>query len=184
MSRLAIGKILTAQPFMIDNNFKRSVIIICDHHLDDGSVGFILNKRFNMKVNDLINDFPEIDSTVYFGGPVATDTIHYLHNVGDLLEESRKIIDGVWWGGNFEKLKFLIDNELIKPENIKFFVGYSGWSPGQMVEEVKSGSWVIGDGFANYVFKSSSDILWKETLEHKGSNYKIIGQMPESNMYN
>ncbi len=184
MSRLGIGKVLTAQPFMLDKNFKRAVIMLTDHNSDDGSVGFILNKRFNMKIDELISDFPEIEAPVYFGGPVATDTIHYMHNVGDMLDDSRKIYDGVYWGGDYEKLKFLIDNKLIEPKNIKFFIGYSGWSPGQLVEELESGSWVLGDGHANYVFKSKTDVLWTETLTNKGSNFSVIGQMPEANNLN
>ena len=184
MSRLAIGKVLTAQPFMLDKNFKRSVILITDHNPDDGSIGFILNKKFNMKISELISDFPDIDVPVYFGGPVATDTIHYIHNVGELLDDSRKIVEGVSWGGDYEKLKFLIDNKLILPENIKFYIGYSGWSSGQLADEMKSGSWVLSEGHANYVFKSKPDVLWKETLINKGDNYSIIGQMPEANNLN
>lgn len=184
MNRLEIGRVLTAQPFMLDSNFNRAVIMICDHHPDDGSIGFILNKRFNMTVNELISDFPEIDAQVFYGGPVATDTIHYIHNVGDILDDSRKVAPGVYWGGDYEKLKFLIENELIKSHNIRFYIGYSGWSPGQMANELKTGSWVLGDGHANYVFQLKPEILWKETLINKGHNYSVIGQMPEANILN
>lgn len=183
-SSLEVGKILTAQPFMLDKNFKRSVIMITDHDSDDGSIGFILNKRFNMNISELISGFPEIDVPVYFGGPVATDTIHYMHNVGEMLDESRQVVDGVSWGGDYEKLKFLIENKLVQPHNIKFFIGYSGWSPGQLADEMQEGSWVLSEGHANYVFKTKEDDLWKETLTNIGKNYSIIGQMPEANNLN
>jgi len=184
MSRLAIGSILIAEPFMLDLHFKRSVVLLTDHHPDDGSIGFILNKTLKMSVNELINDFPEFDAKVYYGGPVATDTIHYIHNVGEILDESREIIKGIFWGGDFDKLKFLIENELIKPENIRFYIGYSGWEPGQLIQELKTGSWVIDFGHPNYVFKSKEEILWTKALENKGKNYSIIGQIPDSNNLN
>lgn len=184
MARLAIGKILIAEPFMLDLHFKRSVVLLTDHHPDEGSIGFILNKSLKMSVNELITDFPEFEAKVYYGGPVATDTIHYIHNVGEILDDSREVSQGIFWGGDYDKLKFLIENGLVKPENIRFYIGYSGWSPGQLVEELKTGSWVMDFGHANYVFKSKDDILWGKALENKGSNYRVIGQIPDSNNLN
>jgi len=177
------GRILLAEPFMIDPNFKRAVLLLCEHH-NDGSVGFILNKAIDMKINELIADFPEFESEVYFGGPVQTDTIHYLHNLGDLLEDSQKIADGVFCGGDFEKLKFLISSKLVKPENIRFFVGYSGWSGGQLKEELKYGSWVAAEMHANYLFKQKQSDLWSEVMENKGDAYSVIAQLPDSFSWN
>ena len=111
------GKLLVAEPFMLDPNFKRAVILICDHH-PEGTTGFILNKPINMKIEELVLDFPEIKASVHVGGPVATDTIHYLHNVGDILDDSVEVCKGVYWGGDFTKLKFLVENGLIKENNI------------------------------------------------------------------
>ncbi len=131
---------------MLDPNFKRSVILLCEHGDEDGSIGFVINKPLEIKVNDLITDFPEIEAHVYYGGPVATDTIHYIHNVGELLDDSMKVTRGIYWGGDFTKLKFLIDSKLILPHNIRFYVGYSGWSVGQLHEEIAYKSWVTAIG--------------------------------------
>ena len=177
------GKILLSEPFMQDPNFKRAVVLLCEY-TEDSSIGFVLNKPLKMNIDELLADFPEFKSEVYFGGPVATDTIHYVHNVGNLLEESVEIEQGVFWGGNFEKLKFLIQSELIKSENIKFFVGYSGWSPNQLDEEIEYGSWVVADLHANYVFKSNHRKLWQEIMENKGDNYTVIAQMPDNANWN
>ncbi len=92
------GKVLIAEPFMLDPNFKRAVVLLCEHQ-QEGSLGFILNKSLDMKINDLIAEFPKFDATVFYGGPVQTDTVHYIHNVGDLLNNSNGIIDGVFWAG-------------------------------------------------------------------------------------
>ncbi|MEL6969862.1 MAG: YqgE/AlgH family protein [Bacteroidota bacterium] len=183
-STVESGKILLAEPFMLDPNFKRSAVLLCDHSKDDGSVGFILNKPLQTKIDELIDEFPSFDSEVFFGGPVQMDTVHYLHNVGDLLEESIEVCRGVFWGGDFEKLKFLVAQELIKPHQIRFFVGYSGWSEGQLTDELNYGSWVLANMDANYVFKSEPETLWQSIMENKGSTYSVIAQMPEDLSWN
>ncbi len=177
------GKVLIAEPFMIDPNFKRSVVLMCEHE-EEGSLGFILNKSLDMKINELIADFPKFNSLVYYGGPVQTDTIHYIHNVGDVLDESMKVMNGVYWGGNFEKLKSLIKSDLIKPQNIRFFVGYSGWSHGQLKDEMELGSWVTDNMDANYLFKVKPQVLWQKVLQNKGNAYSVIAQMPDSASWN
>lgn len=183
IKKLGSGDVLLAEPFLTDPNFKRSVILLCEHH-QEGSVGFILNKAIDVKINDLLADFPDFQANVYFGGPVQTDTIHYIHNVGDMLDNSYKIADGVYWGGDFEKLKFLIGSKMIEPQNIRFFVGYSGWSSGQLHDEMKSGSWVGANMHANYLFKSQSDGLWSQVMDNKGDAYSVIAQMPDAANWN
>ena len=177
------GKVLLAEPFMLDPNFKRSAVLLCEHN-DEGSLGFIMNKPLNMRVDDLVADFPAFESDVLFGGPVQTDTIHYIHNVGNLLEGSVKVVDGVFWGGDFDKLKFLINSKLIKPFNIRFFVGYSGWSEGQLMDEMDVGSWVLAEMDANYLFKSKPKNLWRQVMYNKGDAFTIIAQMPDSMSWN
>ncbi len=181
--KVKTGSILIAEPFILEGYFKRSVVAMCEHR-PDGSVGFILNKTVEMNICDLIGDFPEFESRVNFGGPVATDTIHYMHCAGHLLEDSTEICNGVYWGGNFEKLKSLISSELVKPEHIRFFVGYSGWSEGQLHEELEAGTWMVDDMDANYVFKAKQKDLWKLALNNKGKVYTVIAQMDEFHSLN
>lgn len=163
---------------MEDPNFKRAAILLCDHGAD-GSVGFIINKPLDIRVDELVEGFPEFDAMVRLGGPVQTDTLHYLHTVGDLLEGSQAISKGVYWGGDFEKLKFLITTELIKPKDIRFFVGYSGWSVGQLNEEMEIGSWFTAEPDANYLFKMRSKRVWRKAMQNKGSTFSVIAEMPE-----
>ncbi len=177
------GAVLLAEPFSLDANFKRSAVVLTEHQ-EEGSVGFIMNRKLDVHIEDLLSEFPEFTSEVYFGGPVATDSIHYLHNVGDLLDDSVKISDGVYWGGDFEKLKFLISNKLVLPRNIRFYVGYSGWSSGQLIDELDYGSWVIADMHANYLFKSRPDRLWELIMSHKGDPYSVIAKMPDAVIWN
>ncbi|MFQ5446006.1 MAG: YqgE/AlgH family protein [Saprospiraceae bacterium] len=182
-TRIKNGKILLAEPFMLDPNFKRAAVLVCEHN-EEGTVGFILNKKLDMQVDELIADFPEFDAPVFFGGPVQTDTIHYVHNVGDLLEDSRPVSRGVWWGGDFDKLKFLISSQLIKASNIRFFVGYSGWSEGQLEEEMSIGSWVVANMHPNYLFKTKPQELWQQIMSNKGDSYSVIATMPDAVTWN
>jgi putative transcriptional regulator len=182
--KIETGKILLAEPFMIDPNFKRSVVLICDHTITDGTVGFVLNKNLGLQINELLLDFPDFNSEVHYGGPVQTDSIHYIHNVGELLDNSTKVVDGVWWGGDFEKLKTLIAAQLIEPKNIRFFVGYSGWSPGQLANEMQHGSWVVSDMYANYLFKSKADSLWQQVMKNKGDRFEVIADMSDGVNWN
>ncbi|MEL7123204.1 MAG: YqgE/AlgH family protein [Bacteroidota bacterium] len=177
------GKVLLAEPFMLDPNFKRSAVLLCEHS-EEGSVGFIMNKPIKMRIDELMDGFPEFESEVLFGGPVQTDTIHYVHTVGELLDNSIHVMNNIYWGGDFDKLKFLISSKLIQPKDIRFFVGYSGWSEGQLVDEIKSGSWILADMDTNYLFQDYSKEMWQKVLEDKGNAYSVIAHMPEIASWN
>lgn len=176
---IEVGKTLIAEPFMMDTNFKRAVVGICEYSKSKGTVGFILNKPINMDITELIGSVnTEEKFEVHYGGPVATDTLHYIHNVGELLDDSIKVSEGIYWGGDFKKLKFLIESGLIHRDNIRFYIGYSGWEAGQLKQELLSGSWIVSELYANYIFKSKSNALWQTALDHKGDAYSIIAQIP------
>ena len=188
------GKILVAEPFMEDPHFKRSVVLLCEHN-EQGSLGFILNKELvEITMQELIADFPEFatdldlnySNCVQFGGPVQTNTIHYIHDKGDILEESIPLGQGLFWGGNFDKLKFLITNKLIDRHHIRFYVGYAGWSEGQLAAEVAEGSWIVSDMDANYAFWSArkeQEDLWAKALSNMGDLYSVIAQIPDPKLH-
>lgn len=178
------GKVLLAEPFMVDPNFKRAAVLLCDHDDREGTIGFILNKPLQTNIDELIEDFPEFDSEVYFGGPVQTDTIHYIHSVGNMLEDSIEVSRGVYWGGDFDKLKFLISSKLVRPHQIRFFVGYAGWTEGQLADEMRFGSWLLADMHANYAFKAQAPVLWKSIMNNKGNAFTVLAQMPEDLSWN
>ena len=119
--KLLGGKLLVAEPFMQDVYFKRSVVLLCEN-TKHSTFGYILNKRLNMKINELVRNFPDFDCDLYFGGPVQNDTLHFIHTIGDVLDESHEIAKGLFWGGNYNQLKVLVKEGLITPKDIKFFV--------------------------------------------------------------
>jgi putative transcriptional regulator len=136
------GRVLISEPFLNDTYFKRSVVLLTEHS-DEGSVGFVLNKPVDLSVTEVINDFPDIDTEVSIGGPVNTNTIHYIHTLGDTIPNSVKILDNLYWGGDFEVIKDMISTGLIKGSEIRFFLGYAGWSPKQLENELSENAWLI-----------------------------------------
>ena len=175
---------MLAEPFMLDDNFKRAAVLLVDHNEVEGSIGFVLNRESTVSIDELVDDFPEFKSTVYIGGPVGRDTVHYLHRKPDLILGSDQVADGVYWGGDYQRLKMLIKAKLIDPRDIRFFVGYSGWSPDQLAQELASGSWVPADMDPNYLFKTPADHLWSQVMDHKGNAFSVIADMQDEATYN
>ncbi len=175
---LKAGTILIAEPFMLDPNFRRSIVLLCEH-TDKGTTGFVLNKPLDMQIHDLVGDFPESKAAVHVGGPVGMDSLHFLHNVGNMLDNTMEVCPGVYWGGDFEKLRFLMENGVIRDDNVKFFVGYSGWTEGQLAEEMEEGSWLVDEMDANYLFKVKPFVMWQTVLHNKGDRFTVIAQMPD-----
>lgn len=174
----AKGKLLIANPFMADPNFKRSVVVLAEHNAD-GTVGFVLNHRLDVKLNDVAADLPVFDTHLFYGGPVQMDTLHFLHAYGELVPDCQEVCEGVFWGGNTEALKVLLDNGQVKPDGIKFFAGYSGWAPKQLDGELDGKSWIITPAESGIVFEQNPDNLWRRTLRSMGEEYAMMANFPE-----
>ena len=117
------GKLLISEPFLNDPNFKRTIILLIENN-EEGALGFILNKPTELTLKDAIENYPDFDTTVYYGGPVQLNTLQFIHRAGDIVEGSMEIGNGLYWGGSFEKLRILIEDKLVKPEDFRFFIGY------------------------------------------------------------
>lgn len=172
------GSLLLSDPFLIDPNFKRSVVLLCEHQ-GNGSVGFILSRPLNLKLKDAIPEIEEFDAPLYYGGPVQTDTMHYIHNLGDQIPGSVMIADGVYWGGDFEQVKSMIANGEVSPENFRFFLGYTGWDKKQLNTELNENSWMVKRMDYSNIFQDKPEDLWKSILQGMGGKYKLISTYPE-----
>ncbi len=172
------GRVLISEPFMNDQYFGRSVVLLCEHNTE-GTVGFILNKPMVMTINEAMDDFPDLDGNVYFGGPVQTNMIHFIHRLGEQLPGSIEIVNGIFWGGDFETLAFLIDTKQVHADDVRFFAGYSGWEPKQLKKEIKDKTWIIGEGNVRFPFSKDPDHLWREVLKGMGKEFSVIANFPE-----
>lgn len=172
------GKLLISEPFMDDPNFKRSVVFLVEHQ-SPGSLGFILNRRGNYVLSDLIPDLWMADFPVFIGGPVELDTIHFIHRCYDKLNSGQEICDGVYWGGDFETLKLLINSNQLREDEIKFFVGYAGWDGAQIQNEMEQNTWLVAEKPNNdLLFSSNTDGLWQQVVRSLGPRYAHISNFP------
>jgi putative transcriptional regulator len=116
---------------------------------------------------------------VFIGGPVEVDTIHFIHRCYDKLNSGEEIAKGIYWGGNFEALKILVNDNLISQDEIKFFLGYSGWSRGQLFEEIKENTWIVSDKYhPDLIFSQNEEELWKEVIINLGDKYAHVSNFP------
>jgi len=172
------GRILISEPLLSDNYFKRSVVFITEHS-DKGAVGFVLNKPVELPINEILSDFPIFHAKVYIGGPVAKDTIHFLHTLGELVPNSIHVLDNIYWGGDFDSLKELIEEGIVESSQVRFFLGYSGWSPNQLEEEIENNAWLVTRVESSKIMLADEDI-WKKTLNELGKKYKVWANFPEN----
>jgi putative transcriptional regulator len=171
------GSILVSEPYLADPNFERTIILLCEHNAE-GSFGFVLNKPSQAKITDLIEGMKNFDDTVYVGGPVQQDTLHYIHRL-DTLEDAVEIGNGIYWGGNFEQLNLLLLSQKLTDADLKFYLGYSGWSEGQLEEELKANSWIVSDNVdEKLVFETNPEIMWQMALKAMGGRFSVYSNYP------
>jgi len=178
-TKLSKGRLLVAEPSILnDTSFNRSVILLSEHN-DEGSIGFIINKPSEYTLNDLI---PEIESDliIYNGGPVSKENLYFVHNVPDLIPDSIEITNGIFWGGDFEKIQELLQNDMLKKDDIRFFLGYTGWSKDQLQDELETTSWVVIENNYQNIFDISHQSFWKDQLMKFGGKYQIWANAPEN----
>jgi len=176
----ATGRLLISEPFMLDPNFKRSVILLTEYS-EAGAMGFILNHASEFALGDLLPDLSYADFTVYTGGPVANNTLHFIHRCPEKISDGIDIGNGIFWGGDFETVKQLIKNYSLPADEIRFFTGYSGWTPDQLENEIREDSWIVTDKVnAGSVFSGDEDNLWRAVVIGLGQRYAHIANFPEN----
>lgn len=173
------GKVLVAEPFLQDNYFKRSIVLITECN-ESGTIGFVLNKPVQIPIQDILIDFPEINSPISIGGPVNTNTIHYIHTLGELIPNSLEVKKGIYWGGDYEVIRDMVLNGMVNNSQLKFFLGYSGWSPGQLESELNQNSWMVTDVSAAWIMQNNAEKYWEDTLSKLGDRYKVWLNAPQS----
>lgn len=165
------GSILLSEPFLPDANFERAVILVAEHN-DNGTVGFVLNKPSETLLGELL---PETRSQqlVYVGGPVSNSALHALHNVSSVGGEP--IAKNLFWGGDIDEL---LETKMPNPW-MRFFVGYSGWSGGQLEYELEDGAWIVCDEIdTQVILHADNQEMWREVVRSLGGRFKIYSNYP------
>jgi putative transcriptional regulator len=173
----ASGILLIADPFLKDPNFLRTVVFLCEHK-EEGSFGFVLNRQYENTLDELIPELEGHNLPVYYGGPVQTDSIHFLHQYPDKIPGGQEVLKGVYWGGDFDAVVDLIKSTSIDTGKIRFFIGYSGWSEGQLTSEITEKTWLTVRAIRKLIFHDNFEQLWKDSLKHMGGDYEMMANFP------
>ena len=177
------GKILISEPFLRDATFGRSVILLIDH-TDEGTMGLIINKPLPIFVNDIIKEFKYIDDIpLYKGGPVATDTLFYLHTLANI-SGAIPVSKGLYLNGDFDEIKKYILQGNKVDQHIRFFLGYCGWEGEQLNDELKENTWLVSKEDKDYLMNRDTKDMWKEALEKLGSKYEAWSRFPRVPTFN
>ena len=174
---LGTGQLLISEPFMADENFRRTVVLICEYDSQTGVVGFILNRPVKLKLSDLIDVEENINAPLRLGGPVGTDTIHCIHRFADV-PGAIEIAENHFFGGHFDTIKEKLRSHPDAEESSIFFIGYSGWQMKQLHDEIKDNSWIIHPADST-IFTIPANELWKNILRKMGGVYAQMAEYPE-----
>lgn len=171
------NQILLSEPFMTDGNFSRSVVLLCEKN-EEGSMGLILNKPTEYTVGEVVSELSDFEDIVYIGGPVAQNQLHFIHRYPKRIKGDIAITKDIFWGGELNDLLKKMHNRKIGVEDIRFFLGYSGWTVNQLDDELKENSWITTNCTADFLFSQPPDHLWRELLKKMGGKFREIANYP------
>lgn len=177
MTELGAGVLLIADPFLKDPNFMRTVVFLTEYK-EDGAIGFVVNRQYENTLDELLPDIDGHRLPVYYGGPVQENTLHFLHRYPEEIEGGVEVMKGVYWGGDFDSVINLINSGQADPERLRFYIGYSGWSAGQLEEEMEEKTWVAATATRSLIFHPSAEEIWKDSLKHLGGDYEMMINFP------
>ena len=172
------GNLLLSDPFLNDENFGRSVVLLCEHQ-KTGSFGLVVNKLSILHLGDLVEELSFLEAEVYVGGPVEQNTLHFLYFGSKLLADSKSLGAGLWWGGDFNGLVQHLKVGDLLPGQVRFFIGYSGWDSGQLNTELQEKSWIVYNGlFEQQLFEMPGNQLWKVLMKNMGGDFMQQANYP------
>lgn len=173
----AAGKLLVAEPFMVEYPFSRSIVLLISHS-GEGSIGIILNMPILHVLNSAVPELKDLDPIpLYKGGPLGEDILFFIHSYGDL-PQALPIKNGLYLNGDFEFVKQKLLEGKMSPDDFKFFLGYSGWGPNQLEMELNIDTWVVTEEPSEYVLNQNTETLWSDVLSNMGAKYKVWSRYP------
>jgi len=170
------GKLIVAGPKLYDPNFHRTVVLICEH-TDDGALGLIVNRPTPVEVGDAVPELGELlgpTDRLFAGGPVQPQSIVLLAELEDPPEEALMVtgdVGLVLQGVDLEDLAAMARRG-------RAFLGYAGWGPGQLEDELAEEAWIIEPPTREEIFTLDPTDLWAAVLRRKGHRYALLATMP------
>jgi putative transcriptional regulator len=189
------GYFLISEAEMMDPNFFRTVVLIIRHD-ETGAFGLVVNRKSNLNLGDVLPEYDDARGTalpLYVGGPVQQEFLFVVHSPYDDHAPSAASIEpveGVVFEPAFDNVRELVELEswqrMPKAErpHVLLFLGYSGWAPGQLENELEEGAWILHPARPHIVFHPNPEEGWKDALRDKGGLYRIFAdtdQKPSTN---
>lgn len=154
------GTIIISAPALQDPNFEKAVIVITEYN-EKGALGFVVNKPFPRKLNELVEFSNAAPFALFAGGPVDTENLFVLHRRADLVTGNKYLFSNIYMGGDFQQIVQCINKGTITGNDIKLFIGYCGWDAGELEAELEEGSWIVTTMNEQIIF-SNDDNCWEK----------------------
>ena len=174
------GVMLVSVPFFNDAYFNRSVVLLTDHS-SSGAAGLIVNRRTNLSIRKAKSDW-KIDDKLFFGGPVTMQGIIVLHTFNGS-GKFNPVVEGIYSGID-NTLISMIEYNVIPTMKYRFYLGYAGWSAGQLENELERGMWVVADCRPDLVFSDEPSTVWEKMVMQLGPYYQHWLTVPKTIMEN
>ena len=177
-STLSKGTLLVASPDL-EGIYFRSVVLLCEHS-PAGSFGLLINKTLDVDLPEEIINIKSLENPnveVRAGGTIQPNQMMLLHSSDKLDEQTLKICNGVYLGGDIEFLQQAVADA--SGPFIRLCFGYTGWGPGQLEKEFFSGAWFLHPGSSKYIFETPPEKIWQTVLRDMGGKYSTLSMIPE-----
>ncbi|OAI42879.1 hypothetical protein AYO41_03255 [Verrucomicrobia bacterium SCGC AG-212-E04] len=177
-SEALVGRLLVAHATLRDPNFRRTVLFICDHDTKDGAFGLVLNRPLEQTAMDFLPDDDDggvlAQIPAFHGGPVGSDRLVFT----DFTWDAKKKIASVRHALAMTEVTAMIEDG--RAANLRAFVGYAGWSAGQLEEELAQGAWVLASAVEHSFQIDRAAKLWNDTLARLGPRYRFMASQPDN----
>jgi putative transcriptional regulator len=171
-SQIVRGKLLVASEQLVDPNFAETVILLLEN-TSEGALGVVINRPTEVKLSTLLPDVEQLrdrEDTAFLGGPVARDRMILLVRAKSAPTNSELVVDGVFITASLDALHDLPADKH-SDSNVRAYVGYAGWAPEQLDEEIEHGDWHLLPADAATLFQASPDTLWSELNERSSGEW-------------
>ncbi len=176
---LGKGIFLIASPSLRDPNFQQTVILLCEHG-PEGALGVVVNRPTQITITEVLPHVPVLEGQhhkVFAGGPVQQQHLLILYRTPQNRADSHHVFDSVYLGGNAKALENLL-RDPSSLDNLRAFIGYSGWAPGQLENEMQTGSWLTHPADPAIMFEADHRRLWGTILRSFGPDLPLSADMP------
>lgn len=183
------GSLLVAEPFLREVYFCHSVVSLIDCDKKDNPIGVVLNNSTDImlpKVLSEVNDSVKVP--LYRGGPMGPDRLFFIHTLGEeIIPGARNYAPGLWVGGDFNAAIDYVNNGYPVDGFLRFFIGYSGWTYSQLLDEVQNNVWAVASPdilSPMTLLDSVGDHLWHSAVRAMGPEYSMWKLHPLSRRSN